>query len=159
MRLFSALVLAGAMLVLPALSLGDAAVHAQEAAAAPKPFTFDGDAALWSFAVKPDKTADFEQIIAKLREALSKSEKPDRQKQLAGWKVVKASKAMQDGNIVYVHIICPVVPGADYSVMQILYEAFADPTERTRLYDLYRGSVAGALGAAPYSLVADLSRQ
>jgi hypothetical protein len=158
MRLFSGLVLAGAMLVLPALSLGDAAAHAQEAAAAPKPITFDGDTALWTVTIKPDKTADFEQVIAKLREGLTKSEKPERKQQAAGWKVMKAAKAMPDGNAIYTHIIHPVVPGADYTVMTILYEAFPDPAERTNLYNLYRGAFAANLGAVPGTIVVDLSK-
>ena len=40
--------------------------------------------------IKPDKTADFEAVIAKLKEALAKSEKPERKQQAAGWKVFKS---------------------------------------------------------------------
>lgn len=155
MRLFSALVLAGAMLVLPALSLGDAAAHAQEAAAAPK-LTFDGDTALWTISIKPDKVADFEKVIGKLHEGLMKSEKPERKQQAAGWKIMKLSKAMPDGNIPFVHIIHPVVKGADYTVMAILYEAF--PEERQALYDLYRGAFAANLSLAVGTMAGDLSK-
>jgi hypothetical protein len=151
MRRFSPVVLAGALLLFPAFSFAQTPAPAQK-------LTFEGDTALWSVAIRPDKTADFEQVLAKLREALSKSEKPEAKQQAAGWKVVKGAKPMQDGNVVYTHVIHPVVPGADYTVMQILYDAFPDPTERTNLYNLYRGAFAANLGASVGTVVADLSK-
>ena len=42
--------------------------------------------------IKPDKTADFEMLVAKLKEALQKSEKPERKQQAASWKVFKAAE-------------------------------------------------------------------
>ena len=40
--------------------------------------------AAWScIFIKPDKTADFETVMAKLKEALTKSEKPERKQQAA----------------------------------------------------------------------------
>ena len=151
MRRFSPVVLAGALLLLPALSRSQTPAPAQK-------LTFDGDTALWSVAIRPDKTADFEQVLSKLREALGKSEKPEAKQQAAGWKVVKGTKPLPDGNIVYTHVIHPVVPGADYTVMQILYDAFPDPGERTNLYNLYRGAFAQNLGASVGTVVADLSK-
>jgi hypothetical protein len=94
-------------------------------------FTIDGDAALWTVAVRPDKTQDFERVMTKLRDALHKSQKPERQRQAAGWKLLKIDKPMPDGNIAYVHIIRPVVCGADYTIMQIPYDEF--PEERQAL--------------------------
>ena len=153
MRLFG-MVLAGALVVLPAFSQGHAG--AQEAAqpqqqAAPK-LTFEGDTALWTVAIKPDKTADFEKIMAKLHEGLTKSQKPEQQKQAAGWKVMRLAKPLPDGNVAYVHIINPVVPGADYTVMQALYEMF--PEERLALYELYRGAFDKNLSLAVGNMVA-----
>ena len=117
---------------------------------APK-LTFEGDTALWTVAIKPDKTADFEKIVARLHEGLAKSDKPERQQQVAGWKVMKLAKPLPDGNIAYVHIINPVVPGADYTVMQALYEMY--PEERQVLYDLYRGAFAANLSLAVGNMV------
>ena len=137
MRRLSGLVLAGTLVLLPAFSQGHA--RAQEA----QKLTFDGDTALWTVAIKPDKTADFEKILAKLREGLTKSEKPGRKQQATGWRVVRMGKPLPDGNIAYVHIINPVVSGADYTIMQVLYDEF--PTERQALYELYRGAFAANL--------------
>jgi hypothetical protein len=119
--------------------------------------TFDGDVALWSVSIKPDKTADFEMVIAKLKEALMKSDKPEAKQQAAGWKIMRGVKDAQ-GNVIYTHIINPVVPGADYSVMEIIYGAFPDPMVRQQMYDLYRGSFAQNLGANVGHIVADLSK-
>jgi hypothetical protein len=156
MRLFGML-LAGAMVMLPAFSQGHA--RAQEAAQpqqqqqpAAQKLTFEGDTALWTVAIKPDKTADFEKIMTKLHEGLNKSEKPEQKQQAAGWKVMKLAKPLPDGNIAYVHIINPVVPGADYTVMQNLYTMF--PEERQALYELYRGAFAQNLSLAVGNMVA-----
>jgi hypothetical protein len=147
----SGMLLAGALVLVPAFSQGHAG--AQEAAqpAAPK-LTFEGDTALWTVAIKPDKTADFEKIVAKLHEGLNKSDKPERKQQAAGWKVMKLAKPLPDGNIAYVHIINPVVPGADYTVMQALYELW--PDERQALYEMYRGAFAQNLSLAVGNMVA-----
>ncbi len=123
-------------------------------AQAAQKLTFDGDVGLWTIAIKPDKTADFEKIMAKLREGLLKSDKPERRQQAAGWKVMKISKPLPDGNIAYVHIVSPVVPGADYTIMQTLYDEF--PEERQALYDLYRGAFAQNLSLAAGHVVVNM---
>jgi hypothetical protein len=152
MRRLSGVLLAGAMLMVPAFSQS-AAVHAQ----APQKLTMEGDLALWSVAIRPDKTADYEQIIGKVKEALTKSTAPEAKQQLAGWKVIKMSKPMPDGNLIYTHVITPVA-GADYNILQVLYATFTDPTEQKNLYDLYRGAFAANLGISSGTVAADLSK-
>ena len=152
MRRLSGVILAGAMMMLPALWQGDRA-HAQAQA-----LTFDGDTAILTVAIKPDKTADFEGIMGKVKEALMKSDKPNRKEQAAGWKVVKSPTAMKDGNIVYMHLISPVVKGADYSILPILYEVNTDPAEQRKLFETYRDSFAANLGGGAFSTVVDLSK-
>ena len=152
MRRLSGVVLAGVILLMPAL-LHNAGVQAQ----APQKLTMDGDLALWSVAIRPDKTADFEKILGKVKEALAKSTAPEAKQQLAGWRVVKMSKPMPDGNIIYTHVINPV-PGADYNILQVLYATFTDPVEQKELYDIYRGAFAANLGISSGSIAADLSK-
>lgn len=118
--------------------------------------TFEGDTAYWAVAIKPDKTADFEAVIAKLRDGLMKSKKPERRQQAAGWKLIRLLKPLPDGNITYVHMVNPVVPGADYTVMQVLYDEF--PEERQALYDLYRGAFANSLAMAAGNVVVDMTK-
>jgi hypothetical protein len=135
---------------------GSLVVRAQQPSQpAPQKLTFAGDVALWTVAIKPDKTAAFEQIMARVRDALAKSADPVRQRQAAGWKVIKIEKPMPDGNLAYVHVISPVVPDADYTVMQILYDAF--PEERQALYEMYRDAFAANLSLATGRVKVDLA--
>jgi hypothetical protein len=136
---------------------GGMSVAAQNGAAPHQKLTFDGDTALWTMAIKPDKTADFEKVMSKMREALMKSADPARRQQAASWKVMRMSQTLADGNIAYVHIIQPVVKDADYTIMQTLYEAF--PDERQTLYELYRGAFAKNVSLATGSIAVDLSRE
>ena len=129
MRRLSGVVMAGAILLMPAL------LHTGVQAQAPQKLTMDGDLALWSVAIRPDKTADFEKILGKVKEALGKSTAPEAKQQLAGWRVVKMSKPMPDGNIIYTHVITPVA-GADYNILQVLYATFTDPVEQKELYEM-----------------------
>lgn len=117
--------------------------------------TFEGDTALFSIAIKPDKASDFEQIMRRVREALAKTDKPEHQQQAQGWKVLRMKQPLDDGSIVYVHMVHPVVPGAEYGVLPILYEAF--PDERQALYELYRGALAKNLSLAMGSVAVDLA--
>jgi hypothetical protein len=106
-----------------------------QAPAAPSPFVFPGDAGVILNFVKPDKTADFEMVLGKLKEALAKSEKPERKAQAAGWKVFKASEPGPSGAVIYVFAMDPVAKGAEYKVGDILVEAFG--AEGQTLYKTY----------------------
>jgi hypothetical protein len=131
--------------------------NAQGGQPAHQKLTFDGDMALWTMAIRPDKAADFEQVMAKMRSALLKSADPARRQQAAGWKVMRMTQPLGDGMIGYVHIVHPVVKDADYTIMQTLYEAF--PDERQTLYEKYRGAFAKNLSLATGTVVVDLSRE
>ena len=157
MRRLSGVVLAGALIVLPAFFDGHG-VDSVRVAAQGQKLTFEGDIVLWTVAIKPDKTTDFEKLMGNVKDALLKSGAPERKQQAAGWKVVKSAKAMPDGNIAYVHVIGPIVKDADYTILTILYEATPDPIAQRALYDLYRGALAGTLAQAPYTQVVDLSK-
>ena len=96
---------------------------------------FPNDAGMVLNFIKPDKTADFEMIMGKLKEALSKSEKPERKQQAAGWKVFKSADPA-GANTLYVYVIDPSVKGADYQVSNIIAEAFpaAEANELLKKY-------------------------
>jgi hypothetical protein len=167
------------MLILPALSQHAAAQQpaaqpagqqpaqpaAQQPAAAqpaaqpaPQKTTLEGDTVVIIYAVNPGKDADYEQVIAKLKDALAKSTDPQAKQQAAGWTVTKLSKTLtQDGGSTYVHIISPVVPGADYSIVNIVYAASTDEEKRA-FYDLYRGALKGGLSQWSGTTVAKLGQ-
>ena len=152
MRRLSGFLVAGAIMLLPAFSQ---VAFAQQA---PQKTTFTGDVVIWAFNVNADKAADYEAVVAKLKDALSKSEAPQAKQQLAGWKVMKNAQPQPDGSLVYLHVITPVVPEADYSITNIVYAAMKDPTEQRAFYDQYRGAVKAVLFLIQGPLTADLSK-
>ena len=153
MRRLSGVVLAGALLLLPAVfSVGDGTLHAQAAQA----LTFDGDSALWSVTIKPDKTADFEMIMAKVKEALMKSDKPERKQQAAGWKVFK-SPDPAGANALYVFIIDPAVKGADYQISNIIGEAFTG-AEANDILKKYAEAYAQGMNIVNLNLTQDFGK-
>jgi hypothetical protein len=124
---------------------GASMAAAQEPAAAPAQpaapvLPLEGDAAILTILIKPDKTADFEQVLAKVKEALQKSENPQRKQQAAGWKVFKSTQQAQ-GNVVYIFMIDPVVKGAEYDISRIINDVF--PTEVQAIFELYKNAFAG----------------
>lgn len=111
------------------------AAPAAQAQAVSNARIFPNDAGMVLNFIKPDKTADFEMIMGKLKEALSKSEKPERKQQAAGWKVFKSADPA-GANTLYVYVIDPSVKGADYQVSNIIAEAFpaAEANELLKKY-------------------------
>ena len=127
---------------------------AAAAQAAPTARLFASDAGMVLNFIKPDKTADFEAVMGKLKEALQKSAKPERKQQAATWKVFKSPDPAAGGNVLYVFMIDPAVKGADYTVSTILAEAF--PAEVQALYKQYAESYASGQNFVNLSLVVDL---
>lgn len=155
MRRLSGVVLAGAMMILPAFSQG---ASAQEAAAQkPTPTTYTGDLVIIAYNVNPGKDADYEQVLAKVKEALAKSSRPEAKQQLAGWKVIKNAQKQPDGSSVYVHVISPIVANADYSLTNIVYETATDEEKRA-FYDLYRGALMKPLFQIQGPMALDLAK-
>ena len=120
-----------------------------------KGLLLSGDLALWTVAINADKTADFEKVLARVRDALQKSEKPERKQQAAGWRVVKVDKPLPDGTIAYIHVITPVA-SADYTLLKAIYEEF--PSESQPTYEMYRAAFAKNLALASGSVVMDMSK-
>jgi hypothetical protein len=126
------------------------------AAATPAPApqgtrVFAGDAGLIFFPVKPERSADFEKIMAKLKEALAMSADPVLREQAAGWKVFKAVEPGPNASALYVFVIDPAVKGGDYAFWKTLYESF--PAEVQQLYRLYSAASAGGQSLLNLQLV------
>ena len=100
----------------------------------------DGDAAMVTILIKGDKTADFESVIAKYKEALAKSDNPKRKEQLAGMRFFKSPTAVQ-GNAMYIISVDPVVKGEEYDITRVVTEVF--PVEVQEVYAKYKDSFAG----------------
>jgi hypothetical protein len=124
--------------------------------AVPATRVFASDAGLVLNFIKPDKTADFEAVMAKLKAALEKSAKPERRQQAAGWKIFRALEPGANGSVLYVFTIDPAVPGADYTVSTILAEGF--PDEVQALYAQYAGAYAAGQNVVNLKLSAALGQ-
>jgi 23S rRNA G2069 N7-methylase RlmK/C1962 C5-methylase RlmI len=132
-------------LALAVLAFTAVNAHAQT----PNARVFNGGAGLILYTVKAASTADFEMVLNKTKEALGKSEKPERKQQAASWRVYKSDQAGANGNVTYVMIIDPAIKEADYNIVNILNEAF--PAEIQALFKAYTESFAS--GLIPINLV------
>ena len=124
--------------------------------AAGRSHVMGSDAGLVLNFIKPDKTADFEAVVAKVREALQGSNKPERKRQAASWKVFRAAEPGANGSVLYMFVIDPAVKGADYTVSGILAEGF--PTEVQDLYQKYAGAYAAGQNFVNLTLVSALGQ-
>ena len=146
----------GTLSAAPVFAQAAPAQPAQQAQAASTKREFANDAGMVLNFIKPDKTADFEAVVAKLKEALNKSDKPERKEQAKSWQVFKSPDPAAGGNVLYVFLINPAVKGADYTVSTILAEAF--PQEVQTLYKQYADSYASGQNFVNLSLVLDLGK-
>jgi hypothetical protein len=125
-----------------------------QAAPAPQARVFTGDVGIMFNVIKPDKTADFEMVIGKLKEALAKSDDPVHKQMAAGWRVIKNPEPIQGGNYLYAFLIDPVVKDADYTVSRILAKVF--PTEVQELFKVYSACFAGGVTLQNYTTIANM---
>jgi hypothetical protein len=103
-----------------AVTAGPSLAQDAAAPAVPNARVFNGGAGLILYTIKPGSTADFEMVLNKTKEALMKSEKPERKQQAASWRVYKSDQAAANGNVTYVMIIDPSIKNADYNIVNIL---------------------------------------
>jgi hypothetical protein len=130
---------------------------AQQAQAAAPARVFTADAGLVLNFIKPDKTKDFEAVIAKLKDALAGSAKPEQKEQAKSWRVFKSPDPAAGGAALYVYIIDPPVKGADYTVTNILAGALSSD-ELTPLTKQYVDSYASGQNFVNLALVSDFGK-
>jgi hypothetical protein len=112
--------------------------------AAPK-LTFKTNSGMLLVQVKPDQTAAFEEMIAKLR-AGAGAATDDKVKQQASVKVYKSSEPGAGGNAFYVLLYDPATPGTEYNWLTVINSTMTpeqqrDPATRD-MYTKWAGSVA-----------------
>jgi hypothetical protein len=103
--------------------------------AVPASRKFTSDAGMMFSVIKAEKTADFEAVMARVKEALGKSDKPERKQQALSWVLYKGLESAAGNNIVYVWFINPPVKDTEYVITDILREAF--PNEAQDLWAKY----------------------
>jgi hypothetical protein len=135
-------------LVLAALLCAAPAAAQTPAAAAPAPAatgsrTFTAPVGLLFNTVRPDRVADFERVLGYVQAALEKSGDPKDRAQWQGWKVFKAAEPGPAGSVLYVFLIDPTVPSADYGLGRLLADAYPDTAQLQEIWKLYTGAVTG----------------
>ena len=118
---------------------------------------FPNDAGMVLNFIKPDKATDFEMVMTKLKEALMKSEKPERKQQAAGWRVFK-SPDPAGANVLYVFIVDPALKGADYQVSNIITEGFGNTAETNEILKKYVECYAQGMNIVNLNLIQDLGK-
>ena len=133
------------------------AAPAQQTPAAPdKPaLAFKSNAGLLLIQVKPDQTANFEELVTKLKTALAATEKAELKPLASAFRIYKAAEPM-DSNTLYVMVVDPIVPDTEAWPIRLLASALTDEEKRKpetkEMFDRYQGSVvkvAGQLNLTP----------
>jgi hypothetical protein len=106
--------------------------------------------------VKPEATTDYEATMGKVKEALAKSEKPERKQQAANWKLYKAAEAGPNGAVLYLWVVSPAVKGADYNPFAIIGEAF--PADAGPMYEKLKDGFV-AQNKFSLTLLSDMNAQ
>jgi hypothetical protein len=114
---------------------------APQAPAPPDQMKFASDAELIFMQIAADKTADFEEVMGKVRDALAKSDKPERKAQASHWHIFKADAPPAGGVVLYVMVLNPVAKDQTYDLMKILQEGGATPEELQALYAKLSGAL------------------
>ena len=109
--------------------------------AAPLTRTFLAPTGMIFNSVRPERVADFEAVIWYLQQALQKSTDPVVQAQAKGWRVFRATEPGPNATLIYVFLLDPAVPKADYGLGRILADAYPDKIQE--IWRLYQGSVTG----------------
>jgi hypothetical protein len=87
--------------------------------------SFEGDLGLLLVWVKSDKTADFEAVVAKAKEALVKLDTPETKQEADTLKLYKIGVTKADSAFVlYLVKADPPVKGSEYSPLMLIYKAF-----------------------------------
>ena len=141
-----------------ALALLPAAVFAQDpppatqqqpaapAAPAAPQMSFKGGAGMLLVQVKPDQTAAFEEMIAKLRSTAASATDPAI-KAGATLKAYKAAEPGAGGNAFYVLLYDPATPGTEYAWLQVINKAMTPEQQRDpATQDMYKRFAAAIAG-------------
>ena len=128
---------------------------AQQTPAPPQPaapkLVFTGTTGVLLIQIKPDQTAAFEEMMAKLREGIAKTDDADLKQRMTGFKVYKGAEAF-GSNTLYMVIVDPTVKGAEYDLFQNLQKVMTqEELRKPETQELFKKWVAAF--AAPYNKI------
>lgn len=111
---------------------------ATAAPAVPVDYVFPTGAGLLIFHVDPTKVADFDAIVTRIKDALSKAETATRKLQAANWLIYKSAEKPGE-TAVYLFLFDPAVASANYDPLLMLAEIL--PADVQRIYELMKTAV------------------
>jgi hypothetical protein len=139
----------------PAQTPPPAGQPAQEAPQPPaKPqVTFDANTVLIFYTVLPDKTAQFEAVFGKVKDAMLQSKNPVRKQQAQGMRLLKSTVPAAQNSVLYALIVTPVMKDTEYSPGMLLFETF--PTDAKTVFAELETAIKkdGLNGAIPLNPV------
>ena len=160
MRAFVITSFALALALVPAAALAQAttppAQQPPAAAAAPAPapevaapkVPFATPAGILLVRIKPDKTADFEEMVKKLRAGFAKTQDETLKKQAAGFKVYKSTEPFGPDTL-YVVFLEPTVPNSEYELFNMLLRTMTPDEQRDpaakAMWERYAGAFSAGL--------------
>lgn len=101
-------------------------------------YIFRAPAGLLIFHVRPDHVENFEAVMTRLAQGLDGATDDVRRQQRTGWRVFRSEDAPA-GTAVYVVMVDPVVPGADYDPVRMMAELL--PGESQPLFERLKAAV------------------
>lgn len=104
----------------------------------PVDYVFPTGAGLLIFHVDPLKVADFDAILARMKDALSKADTATRKLQASNWLMYKSAEKPAE-SVVYFFLFDPAVTGANYDPLLLLAEIL--PAEVQRIYEQMKTAV------------------
>jgi hypothetical protein len=102
-------------------------------------YTFPSGAGLLLFYVRPDKAAEFESVVARIDEALTKTPDPMRRQQAASWRIFRSVEPVSRDAAVYMFVFDPAIAGADYDPVKLLSQEL--PADAPALYASLKDAV------------------
>ena len=136
----------GLIVMLVSASVG----HAQ-------PRVYAGEGGLMFHYILLEKTADFEDVVTRVLDAMSNSADETRRAQAAGWKVYRATEPgpPDQTSVPYVFVIAPAVTEANYHIGELLRREL--PLEAQELWEKFATSYAYSPSLLNLTLVADFT--
>jgi len=119
--------------------------------AGPPKLAFKTDGGMLLIQIKPDQTAAFEELVSRIKAGVAKTTDEAIKKQMATFKVYKASEPMAN-NTLYVVVIDPTVKDVEYELFAILQKVLT-PDELRDPAVIEMSKKASAAFAGGYNLL------